>query len=455
MRVRFAPSPTGFLHTGGARTALYNWLMARQSGGSFILRIEDTDEARSTEDSTRAILDGLAWLGLDWDEGPDPADFGESLGGHGPYFQSRRRERHLEVVRQLLESGHAFYCPATAEELTDSDGKKKLLSPYRDLTPEEQQKRLDAGEAMPVRLKCPLGEDVSWVDIVRGPVNFRSDEVGDFVIVKSSGQPLYNLAVTADDCDMEVSHVLRGEDHISNTPKQLLLYRALGWDAPVFGHLPLIVGMDRARLSKRHGATSVGSYRELGYLPEALTNFLLLIGWSPSGKAEAANQEVFTRDEMIRHFKAQEIGKSAGAFNMEKLDNMNGLYLRALEPAEFVERLWPFLPEGWRAMERAYLDAVLPLYQDKLVTLSEIEQNAWYFFSDPQEGEAPVDEETGKPQLGYYSEKAVRKFITENDNAAAVLGELFVQFEQLDQWTEAMARWSTRSAKNTAWARAR
>ncbi|MBN2082955.1 glutamate--tRNA ligase [bacterium] len=423
IRVRFAPSPTGYLHTGGARTALFNWLWAKQSGGQFILRIEDTDELRSTEESTRKILDGLRWLGLDWDEGPDadPARFGESIGDCGPYFQSKRAERHLELVKQLLAEGQAFYCPATAEEMTDADGKKKNLSPYRDLSPEEQQARLAAaGGQLPIRFKCPLGKEVAWDDVVRGRVSFKSDEIGDFIFVKSNGLPLYNFAVTCDDADMRITHVLRGEDHISNTPKQIMLYRALGLTPPLFGHAPLIVGMDGARLSKRHGATQVGAYREMGILPEAMVNFLLLIGWAPKD-----NKELFTRQEMLDYFNPADINKAAGAFNPEKLHHFNGLYIRSLAPAELLARLKPFMPAEWLEFRgEEYAGRVVALYQEKLTFLNEIEGNAWYFFRDPQETD--------------YNEATVAKFLTSNDEAGPILGDLFAEFSALseDEWDE-------------------
>lgn len=455
VRVRFAPSPTGYLHTGGARTALFNWLWARHTGGKFILRIEDTDEERSTEASTRAILDSLAWLGLDWDEGPDPAParFGEHLGPHAPYFQSQREPLHLKAAEQLLLEGKAFYCPAMEAEMTGADGKKLLFSPYRDLSQDEQREaflRAKAeGRGLPLRFKCPRGVKLEWDDIVRGPVSFMSDEIGDFVIWKSSGQTLYNFAVVCDDHDMEISHVLRGEDHISNTPKQLLLYDALGWARPSFGHVPLIVGMDRARLSKRHGATRVEAYREMGVLPEALVNFLVLIGWAPSGSSDAANQELFSREELVRCFDPSQIGRSAGAFNAEKLHYFNGLYIRALGPDEYFARVRPFLPEAWLALRgEDYAKAVCLLYQEKLITLGEIAANAWYFFIAPQDAPeaaaaGSADEagegEEGAVAYGFTNPKAVAKHLAGNADAPRVLGDLYARLEALPaaQWTHA------------------
>jgi glutamyl-tRNA synthetase len=443
LRTRFAPSPTGYLHTGGARTALYSWLVAKQTGGQFILRIEDTDEERSTEASTRAILDSMAWLGLTWDEGPDPAPgrFGESFGPAGTYFQSQRAERHIELLDGMLKTGKAFYCPATTEEMLGADGKKLLLSPYRDLSYDEQQARLSAaGGQLPVRFKCPLGEEVAWDDAIRGRVSFKSDEIGDFIFVKSNGKPLYNFAVVCDDADMRINLVLRGEDHISNTPKQIMLYHALGFPEPRFGHAPLIVGMDRARLSKRHGATQVGAYRELGVLPEALVNFLALIGWAPSGNSAAANQEIFTREELIQYFHIEEVGKSAGAFNIEKLTNMNGLHLRALSPEAFFETAKPHLPAEWLEARGAdYAQRVLALYQDKLTLLSQARENVWYFFERLRDGEPAPDADGNVSYVGYYNPKAVAKFLTGNADAPAVLAQIYAAIEAVPaaDWDEA------------------
>ncbi len=451
VRVRFAPSPSGYLHTGGARTALFNWLWAQQArrreeeiralggdidgpGSAFILRVEDTDENRSTEASMRAILDSLSWLGLHWDEGPDPdpARFGQSIGPFGDYFQSMRAPLHHQVIQELLHRGLAFYCPATPEEMTGPDGKKLLFSPYRELSLDEQMHRLEQAESgLPVRLKAPRGVELKWDDLVRGEISFQSDEIGDIIIQKSSGNLLYNFAVTCDDHDMHVTHVLRGEDHISNTPKQLLIYDALGWKRPVFGHVPLIVGMDRARLSKRHGATRVEGYRELGILPEALFNFLLLIGWAPSGNdAELANKELFSVEEAIAAFNPRGIGKSAGAFNTEKLEHFNGLYIRSLSPEDFFRELLPFIPDDWISVRgEEYAVAVCALYQEKLTTLSEIEANAWYFFRDPSPPWEPGETD--------YNIDTVEKLLIGNPDAPKIIGELQSRFEQVRDWNAA------------------
>jgi glutamyl-tRNA synthetase len=455
VRVRFAPSPTGYLHTGGARTALFNYLWAEQAKRrevaegidtsrffaptAFVLRIEDTDEQRSTEESTRAILDGLRWMGITWDEGPDPdpARFGQSLGEFGPYLQSQRRDEHQRRIESLLRHHHAFYCPATDAEMTGPDGRKLLFSPYRDASTEEQQSFIEKARAegkpgLPVRLKCPHGLDVAWDDMVRGPISFRSDEIGDFIVQKSNGQILYNFAVTCDDSDMQISHVLRGEDHISNTPKQLLLYGALGWHPPQFGHVPLILGMDRARLSKRHGATRVEAYHDLGVLPAALVNFLALIGWAPKD-----NRELFSMEELIETFNPADIGKSSGAFNTEKLEHFNGLYLRALPPAQFAAKASEFLPHRWREEYGTdYCARVLALYQDKLTLLAQAHDNCWYFFQDPQHRQGEETDESA-PASGWFNEDSVRKLLTENADAPRIICELLTAFEGLDaaDWT--------------------
>ncbi|MCB1186426.1 glutamate--tRNA ligase [bacterium] len=420
LRVRFAPSPTGYLHTGGARTALFNYLWAKGQGGVFILRVEDTDEERSTEESMRAILDGLQWLGIMWDEGPDPEKFGESIGPFPPYYQSMRRPLHQEYMKKLWDSGHVFYCPATAEEMTGPDGKKLTFSPYRDITREEQERRLAAGEVMPVRFRCPRDVEVSWEDAVRGKVTFSSNEVGDFVLFKGNGQPLYNFVVVCDDIDMHITNVLRGEDHISNTPKQILLHEALGHEPPEFGHVPLIVGMDRQRLSKRHGATAVDAYEEQGVLPEAMVNFLALIGWAPGD-----DREKMTLEEMKEAFDPHRCTKAAGAFNPDKLKFFNELYIRELSPDALLERLRRFIPPVWLEHRgEDYAKHVFTLFQEKIAYLNEMEANAWYFFRDPVEAD--------------NNEKSVAKFLTENESAKQVLSEIAAGMEALGdgEWTE-------------------
>jgi glutamyl-tRNA synthetase len=319
IRVRFAPSPTGFLHVGGARTALFNWLFARRNGGVFILRIEDTDEQRSSEEMVRAILDGLTWLGLTWDE--------------GPHFQSRARGEHVAKATRLLAEGKAYRCWCEPDLL---DARRKEAeargAPWQyDRTclhlPAGEKERLAAsGKPSCVRLLVPGGA-TSYDDLVHGPVTFDNGRIEDLVLLRSDGSPTYNLACVSDDVDMRVSHVIRGDDHISNTPKQILIYRALGLPEPRFGHLPLILGEDKKRLSKRHGAVSVTEYRRMGYLPEALFNFLALLGWSPGG-----DREIMTREEMVALFSFEGVNPRSAVFDHEKLDWMNGQYLSKADP---------------------------------------------------------------------------------------------------------------------------
>ena len=302
MRVRFAPSPTGQLHVGNARTALFNWLLARGHDGTFILRIEDTDAERSTKESEESILEDLRWLGLDWDEGPD-------VGGPcGPYRQSERLHLYTSYANELLAGGHAYYCFCSPQKLEadrramlDEGRPPRYAGTCRPLSPEEARRRIDAGERAVVRFRVPEHVDVTFQDLVRGEVTFNTDVIGDPVLVRSDGRPAYNFAVVVDDALMEMTHVIRGEDHISNTPRQVLLYRALGFGPPQFAHLSLVLGPDHTPLSKRHGATSVAEFRARGYLPEALTNYLALIGWSPRpGGGETADERSCCRSTSSR-----------------------------------------------------------------------------------------------------------------------------------------------------------
>src|SRR6266540_4365464 len=340
MRVRFAPSPTGQLHVGNARTALFNWLLARGHDGTFILRIEDTDAERSTKQSEESILDDLRWLGLEWDEGPDVG------GASGPYRQSERLHLYTSYANELLSGGHAYYCFCAAQKLED-DRRKDLAAgrppkyhgTCRDIPPEESRRRLEGGERAVVRFRVPEHLDVSFQDMVRGDVTFSTDVIGDPVLVRSDGRPAYNFAVVVDDALMEVTHVIRGEDHISNTPRQILLYRALGFAPPKFAHLSLVLGPDHTPLSKRHGATSVSEFRERGYLPEALTNYLALIGWSPrsSGGEVDGDAELMPMEELARRFALEDVGHSAGVFDEEKLAWVNRHYLKTADLMRLAE----------------------------------------------------------------------------------------------------------------------
>jgi glutamyl-tRNA synthetase/nondiscriminating glutamyl-tRNA synthetase len=339
MRVRFAPSPTGHLHVGNARTALFNWLLARGRNGTFILRIEDTDAGRSTRESEQAILDDLRWLGLSWDEGV------EAGGAHGPYRQSERLPTYREHSDRLIADGHAYHC-FCSEETLEAERKRQLAAGVpprysgtcRAVSTGEAARRRAAGEPAVVRLRVPERRDVIFDDIVRGSVTINTDQIGDPVLVRSDGIPAYNFAVVIDDRLMEVTHVIRGEDHISHTPRQVLLYEAFGWPPPAFAHLSLVMGPDHAPLSKRHGATSVAEFREKGYLPEALVNYLALIGWSPG-----ADQELLPAGELARRFALEKVSHSAGVFDEAKLAWVNRHYLKSAAPDRLADLAAPYL----------------------------------------------------------------------------------------------------------------
>nr|MBP9015837.1 glutamate--tRNA ligase [Candidatus Atribacteria bacterium] len=316
VRTRFAPSPTGFLHLGGARTALFNWALARKEGGKFILRIEDTDVARSTEEAVEVILDSLRWLGLYWDE--------------GPYFQSKRLEIYRQYALLLLERGLAYECFCTPEELEER--RQKTMAQGENwrydrkcwnLKEEEKEELKKEGRKSVLRFYIPPGE-TTFVDMLRGEVHFQNEELDDFVIMKSDGMPTYNFACVVDDALMKISHVIRGDDHISNTPRQVLLYRAFGFPLPQFAHIPMILGKDKTRLSKRHGSPSVTYYRDQGYLPEALFNYLARLSWA-SGEEE---KEIFSREEIVERFSIENVTKHAAVFDLDKLNWMNSVYIR-------------------------------------------------------------------------------------------------------------------------------
>jgi len=342
MRVRFAPSPTGNLHVGNARTALFNWLLARGSGGTFILRIEDTDVERSTQASEAAILRDLAWLGLDWDEGPD-------LGGAcGPYRQSERLHLYGSYAKELLSTGQAYYCFCSREQL-ESERRDALAAgrparyagTCRRLSSDEVAARIAAGERPAIRFRVPENREVVFPDAVRGDVRFQTDVIGDPVIVRAEGAPAYNFAVVVDDALMAITHVIRGEDHISNTPRQLLLYEALGFTPPTFAHLAMVMGPDHTPLSKRHGATSVAEFRSRGYLPEALVNYLALIGWSPGG-----GEELVPVHDLAKRFALNAVGLSAGVFDEEKLAWVNRHYLKLASASRLAELSVPYFQQA-------------------------------------------------------------------------------------------------------------
>jgi glutamyl-tRNA synthetase len=340
IRVRFAPSPTGHLHIGGARTALFNWLYARKTGGAMVLRIEDTDAERSTRESYEAILDALEWLGLDWDEGPVKG------GEYGPYLQSARSVVYRSEADRLVEAGSAYRCFCTPEELeemradaAEAGGDSRYDGRCRRLPGDEVASRVAKGVPHVIRFRVDEGR-TRFRDLVRGEFDFDNVEIDDFVVVKSDGRPTYNFAVVVDDARMEISHVIRGDDHLSNTPKQVLVYKALGYRLPKFVHLPMILGSDRSRLSKRHGATSVQEYRRAGYLPDGLVNYLALLGWALDDKTE-----IFTRQSLIEKFSLKRVSKNPAAFDEEKLRHINAEHFKRLDPMERVTLVYDKLVE--------------------------------------------------------------------------------------------------------------
>ena len=406
MRVRFAPSPTGQLHVGNARTALFNWLLAHGKDGTFILRIEDTDAERSTKESEASILEDLRWLGLDWDEGPD-------VGGvHGPYRQSERLHLYASYANELLTGGNAYYCFCSAAKLDEerrldlaAGRPPKYHGTCRNIPADEVRARIDAGEKPVIRFRVPERVDVSFRDLVRGEVTFNSEVIGDPVLVRSDGRPAYNFAVVIDDALMEITHVIRGEDHISNTPRQVLLYQSLGFAPPEFAHLSLVMGPDHTPLSKRHGATSVSEFRERGYLPEALVNYLALLGWSPGG-----DKELLPIQELARRFALEDVGHSAGVFDQEKLAWMNRYYMKEAAPARLVaESARYFMARGYlkRRTEEAveYLVSLLPMAVGSVDRLEEIPDRLRFLFEfDPvsaltRDDVASVLHETGAREV--------------------------------------------------------
>jgi glutamyl-tRNA synthetase len=363
VRTRFAPSPTGFLHIGGARTALFSWLYARHKGGKFILRIEDTDQVRSTEESTKAILDALIWLGLNWDE--------------GPFFQAQRADIHREMVKRLLNEGKAYFCVCTSEEL---EGKRKRAlaegrKPKYDGTCRD--KNLPSSAPAVVRFRCPDTGVTVVNDMIKGMITFNNEELDDLVIERSDGYPTYNFAVVVDDAQMQITHVIRGDDHLNNTPRQILLYEALGYDVPQFAHVSMIMGSDKARLSKRHGASSVMAYKEMGYLPEAMVNYLVRLGWS------YGDQEIFSLDELIRIFTLESVGKSAAVFNPEKLLWLNQHYIKECESERLVREAIPFWQKlGVDTSDHDLLKHVANDLKTRSKTLAELADASFFYFTD-------------------------------------------------------------------------
>ncbi len=405
IRVRFAPSPTGFLHVGGARTALFNWLYARGQGGSFILRIEDTDQQRSTEESYAAILRGMQWLGLDWDEGPQQG------GDYGPYLQSQRLEIYQKHLAELIAGDKVYKCFCTSEDLaqreqavSDSGGNWDGYDGHcRQLSDDQQEAFAKQERAFCWRLRTPDADTTFWYDIIVGKREFQNEVLVDRVVGKADGFPTYNFAVVIDDHEMGITHVLRGDDHVSNTPFQLLIYDALGWDRPKFGHMPMILGPDRKRLSKRHGATSVEEFQKLGVLPAAMVNYLALLGWSPGGSGD----EVLEQQTLVKKFSLKKVNSSPAAFDYDKLGHLNSQHIKRLSPEQRIalaepilaERSWRLDPQ-WRIAgaedDRTYLDRVLKTLGNRFSSLITLPEQIGFFYTE----DFPVEQTVWDEQLG-------------------------------------------------------
>ena len=423
VRVRFAPSPTGFLHVGGARTALYNWLFARHENGVFILRIEDTDVERSTDESVTTILVSLRWLGLDWDEGPEVG------GPAGPYRQAERLTLYQEHARKLLDEGKAYYCTCTPEEL---EGRRKAAlaagtSPKYDGRCRARGNDLAGvgGRGAAVRLLVRDEGSIEIADLVHGPIRFERADLDDFILLRSDGMPTYNFAVVIDDVQMDITHVIRGDDHISNTPRQIMLYEAMGLPVPYFAHIPMILGSDRSRLSKRHGATSVLAYQQMGYLPEAMVNYLVRLGWSHG------DQEIFSQEELVRHFSLEKVGKTPAVFDPVKLEWLNGQYIKHIAPDRLTALLRPF----WEAAgvsqqelfqgDEAWLHRVACLFQERARTVTELASSSRFVFT----GKIERDKAVAMKVLSNEAKARIRALLPEIEAlptfTAATLESLF------------------------------
>jgi len=396
---RFPPSPSGYLHLGGARTAIFNWLYARHTKGQFVLRVEDTDVTRSTKESVDAILDALEWLGIGWDE--------------GPYYQSQRFDVYKDYINRLLAGGYAYYCTCSAERLEQmrQDAMQSGGKPKYDGTCRE--KGLAYQEGAVVRFKAPLAGTTMVPDRIRGNIGFNNAELDDFIIQRSDGTPTYNLAVVVDDITMNINTIIRGDDHLNNTPKQIQLYEALDCEVPDFGHVPMVLGPDKTRLSKRHGAMSVTAYREMGYHPDAMVNYLVRLGWSHG------DQEFFTREELIEKFNLEHIGKSAGVFDPEKLLALNAEHIRAKSNEDLAGHLMPFLEaKGIAAAPGKYLYNVIETLKNRSKTFVEMADAAEFYFTD---------------QL-VYEEKAAKKFL--KPGILEPLKEITLELEQTETFTQ-------------------
>jgi len=396
---RFPPSPTGFLHVGNARTAIFNWLYARRMKGKFILRIEDTDAERSTQEAIDVIFEALEWLGIDWDE--------------GPYYQTKRLDIYSDYLERLINSGRAYYCTCSPDEIEVMRQKAMATGGKPKYDGTCRNKGLSKMPGAVIRFKAPLSGTTVVEDVIKGNIVFQNDELDDFILCRSDGIPTYNYAVVIDDMTMQVNTVIRGDDHVMNTPKQILIYKALDCPLPIFGHVPMVLGTDKSRFSKRHGAVSVSAYRNMGILPDAMLNYLVRLGWSHG------DQEFFTRRELIEVFDLEHIGRSAGVFDPEKLLSLSADHIRAMPPEKLVEPLKPFLKQhGIEIGDRNLLIKVIETLHARSKTLDEMAESALFYFADDVS----------------YEEKAVKKFL--KPAAVEALQLLIDQLEKLEDFSE-------------------
>ena len=417
IRTRFAPSPTGMLHIGNARTAIMNWIFARHHGGKFILRIEDTDQERSTQASEDAILKDISWLGLDWNEGPGRE------GDVGPYRQTERMEIYQSHLNQLIAEGKLYPCYCSAEELEAR--RQEMLAkgeqPHYDgrcrhLT-DEQKKQYESEGRQPVYRLQVQHEAIDFDDLARGSIHFEGENLSDFVVARAGGMPMYNFACVVDDHLMKISHVIRGDDHVSNTPRQILIYRALGWETPQFAHIPMILGPDRSRLSKRHGATSVAQYRESGFLPEAPVNFLSLLSWS-----SASGEEILSTYQLIEEFDFDRVSKAASVFDVEKLRWMNGVYIRNLDVEPLAEALYPFMQGKCPVQSTKEVEPVAKLLHEHLETLDQVVEKSTILFQEQVDLSDPELKEVVESES---SQQVYQKFLELVNSDEVLTGQIF------------------------------
>ena len=406
---RFPPSPTGYLHIGGARTALFNWLFTRQKGGKFVLRIEDTDKARSSDKTTKAIIESMEWLGLDWDE--------------GPYFQSQRYDIHNAFIERLLSTGQAYHCHCSPDEL--ERGRKTAMA--KGLKPKYDGKCRDLGlgpaPGSVVRLKTPKTGITQFNDRVKGRVRFENEELDDLILRRSDGSPTYHMAVVADDISLGITYVIRGDDHVNNTPRQILIYEALGEPIPQYAHVPMILAPDKTRLSKRHGAISVLAYRDMGYLPHALLNSLARLGWS------YGDQEKFTKEELIEKFSLKNVGKSAGVFNADKLLDLNAWYIRNSSDEFLARELIPFLQQfGLKGQEQQKVKEVVATLKSRSKTLLDMAEGALFYFQEEITYEKKADDKFLKPDILGLLEDIHGRLEKASEFNQAELEKIFVAF---------------------------